>query len=380
MVSRSSRGNGNVISEWFGHRIYPVVADIPTARADQTEERCPFLSAAMNEMQPCTKAANSRGVCTISSSSNSTRQDWLACPFRALDSNLLDDATRRLFGYLPDDDINLTSVLRLRDESAAAQFRSKVRAGVPSVVYFQSKLGGEISISATDRSPEFSFDSTMVEVSAGDDGELRLCRHGIFEIQTMDFHGSYRAATKNLRDALRLHGERFSTMIADHPEWASEGVEGPNIANVFKRTFYQMMFKFQIGAHGHSAGCVLAIPTAVWESWQRHLGRPELVCHRDGTYRLAVPDDEMAQQEPPPAWLYIFDVEPSSQMTPNQILVQRVVGTSAAAFSYWALEAAPAAALSMGGSADQLLERIQIRLATYLPELRSVHRPRRIAG
>ena len=32
------------IAEWFGHRVYPAVADHAQARQDQRAERCPFLS------------------------------------------------------------------------------------------------------------------------------------------------------------------------------------------------------------------------------------------------------------------------------------------------------------------------------------------------
>jgi hypothetical protein len=251
---------------------------------------------------------------------------------------------------MPDENVNLVAVTRLSNNAEAAAFRSAVRAGVPSLVYFQAKLGGEINVSPTDRSPQFSFDSTMVEVIANEDGTLRLGRYGIFEIQTMDFHGSYRAATKNLRDALRLHDDQFSSMLGQRPDWASEKIEGPNISNAFKRTFYQMMFKFQIGAHGHSTGCVLAIPVAVWDSWQRHLGKPELIHHQDGTYRLAVSGDETVSGDRPPAWIYVFDVDMSTQVSPNNIQVVKVIGTDAAAFSYFALEVAPEATLEEGAA------------------------------
>lgn len=51
-----------------------------------------------------------------------------------------------------------------------------------------------------------------------------------------------------------------ATTLQNHHWWLSERVEGPNITNVFKRTFYQMMFKFQLGHHEQCAGCVLAVP------------------------------------------------------------------------------------------------------------------------
>jgi hypothetical protein len=45
-----------------------------------------------------------------------------------------------------------------------------------------------------------------------------------------------------------------------NPEWAGRKIEGPNISNAFKRTFYQIVFKFQVTKQGASAGCALALP------------------------------------------------------------------------------------------------------------------------
>ncbi len=69
--------------------MFPAVSTAASAIADQVAERCPFLSHTLNEATPCRKAVNSRGVCTISASSNGPRQDWLVCPYRALDDSLL---------------------------------------------------------------------------------------------------------------------------------------------------------------------------------------------------------------------------------------------------------------------------------------------------
>ncbi len=129
-----------------------------------------------------------------------------------------------------------------------------------------------------------------------------------------------------------------------------------------------MMFKFQVGAHDASAGCILAIPRAVWESWQRHLGRPELVSHPDGTWRLMREDDEPVEN--PPAWIYVFDTELSASKTPNSLTLWRVIGTDAAALSHYTLDVAPEAALEAGGSVDRLRDSITLRLSKYLPELR----------
>lgn len=66
---------GNFISEWYGHRVYPVVATTSRSLVDQKQGRCPFLSDVTLENIACVKRPASSGVCTISSSSNGPRQD-----------------------------------------------------------------------------------------------------------------------------------------------------------------------------------------------------------------------------------------------------------------------------------------------------------------
>src|SRR5256885_12467387 len=96
--SKPPEQRGNYVSEWFGHRVYPVVAASPKALADQRTDRCPFLTRVTGESKECIKSPASKGICMISSASNGPRQDWLICPYRALDSELLDQVARRLYG------------------------------------------------------------------------------------------------------------------------------------------------------------------------------------------------------------------------------------------------------------------------------------------
>ncbi|MFH0518813.1 hypothetical protein ACHBTE_16775 [Streptomyces sp. M41] len=368
MSGGTAKKANNYIAEWFGHRMYPVVAETPTSLSDQEAERCPFLTTATSKDTKCVKRKNSKGVCTINSTSNGAPQDWLACPFRALDSAMLQDAAHRLFGHAADADVKIVAASVLSKKKEADDLRERVAAGKPSIVYFQNKLGGEISINSTDRSPEFSFDSTMIELVPDSNGSIAIGQYGIFEIQTMDFHGTYRKSVELLRFARHAHKGEFKESIATHPQWLSEGVQGPNIANAFKRTFYQMMFKFQIGAHSDSAGCILAIPLAVWQSWQRHLGRPDLIKVDDGTWRLAKEGNEPV--EDPPAWIYVFDIDQSETHTPNNLKITHVIGTDAATLSHYTLDVAPDAALESGGSVDRLRETITLRLSKYLTELK----------
>ena len=75
-------------------------------------------------------------------------------------------------------------------------------------VYFQDKLGGEISLSKTGASPELSFDITVVELLPATSARAlaRACepavtvgKYGVIELQTTDTHGSYSHAVKALR-------------------------------------------------------------------------------------------------------------------------------------------------------------------------------------
>ncbi|WBB63874.1 hypothetical protein O7599_15715 [Streptomyces sp. WMMC500] len=371
---RKKKAPSNFIAEWYGHRLYPEVAQTDTSIRDQQAQRCPFLTEATGTDYQCVKVerndGKSRGVCTISSISRRSpeRQDWLACPFRALDTAMLRDAAHRLFEYDIADEITLTPAPLLEKDVEIEKLRDRVAAGQPTIVYFQNNLGGEIKLSETERSPAFSFDSTMVEVIKDSAGSLCVGKYGIFEIQTADFHGTYEQAVRNISENLRMYPDEFKQQIDGHRHLLAERVEGPNYSNIFKRTFYQMILKFQVGAHDTSAGCIFAIPRAVWGSWQKHLGAPELIPAPDGTYRLSKPDVDL--EESPQAWIYVFDTEVSATQTPNKLNLWRVIGTDAPTLAYFALEVAPEALLEAGGSVDRLRDRITVKLAEYLPELR----------
>jgi len=359
------------IAEWFGHRVFPTVSSGDTPIGDQRSGRCPFLTETLKHKTPCVKAPNSRGVCTISASSNGPRQDWLVCPYRALDDGLLGDMVCRLYGIPPLDPVLIRPVVALADETRRSEILDAVRGDGRVFVYFQDKLGGEISLSKTGASPELSFDITVVELLPAVPAEhppgsaeplITMGKYGVIELQTTDTHGSYAHAVKALTSALDLHKEHFSDQLAENPEWAGRKIEGPNISNVFKRTFYQIAFKFQVTKRETSVGCVLALPQPVWDSWQPFLGAPELHEQPDGTWRLL--DDKTSL---PSDWIYVFDIDtdPSPAGGPAPIRVRLVIGTDAATLSRAAFEIAPARAVAHGGDYDLVAETIARRLARY---------------
>jgi len=358
---------GNFVSEWFGHRVFPTVSTNPASLADQRRGGCPFLREVTGEDRLCVKPPTSSGICTISSCSNGPRQDWLVCPYRALDPNLLENAAGRLFRISRNRATYIVPAPRLMREDVKNQLAGTVASGGVAIVYLQDKLGGEISLPPTDRSPELAFDITMAEITYAN-GRPEIGRYGILEVQTMDFHGSYKNAVNNLKDGLRLHSERFPEVLQQNPTWLSDRIEGPNIANVFKRTFYQMMLKFQIAAHAPCAGCVLALPESVWGSWQRHLGKPELQRGPGGMLILRHPNCQTPLDQMP-SWIYVFDVDPTSSATPSPIIVKSTIATDAESISYYALKVAPEAAIAEGGHSDRIVATIRKRISALWPEL-----------
>jgi hypothetical protein len=248
------------------------------------------------------------------------------------------------------------------------KFKAQVLRNGAGFVFFQAKLGGEISVISTARSPELSFDVTLVELSSKDGG-FTVGRYGILEIQTMDFHGSYKDAVDNLRDALRLHGTEFPEALRKNPEWSSEGVEGPNIANVFKRTFYQMLLKFQLSGKGAAAGTVLAIPQSVWDSWQPFLGAPKLVRANGDTYRIKPLDDQPSSIESTNAHICVFDLDCSVEKPISPVAVKLHIRVDAEELSHHAFKVVPAGMLRSISETDSILVRIRERLAAYWPEI-----------
>jgi len=357
---------GNYVSEWFGHRVYPTVVARSDSLRDQQAETCPFLSKVTNEERRCIKSAAARGVCTISTATSGKRMDWLVCPYRALDPHMIEDAVRRLFGFPAQQLAFIVPAIRLVDQGVRQIVADRLDAGGRVFVYFDEKLGGELSIPPTARSPEFSFDVTIIEIELVD-GKPHVGRFSVMEIQTMDFHGSYRKVVANLKDGLRLHPENFAATLQGNPRWLSEDIEGPNIANVFKRTFYQMMFKFQLGQSPRCAGCVLAVPMSVWESWQRHLGNPDLTPEPDGTWSLF--RSGQARPAVVPAWVYVFDLDPEGADSPGPIILSKIIATDAPSMSFYALEVAPAAALENIASPSGMLMLLARRLGKLWPEL-----------
>ncbi len=349
---------GNFISEWFGQRIYPEVKLDSKAISGPNWGLCPFLSATKRAQTQCIKSENAFGVCTINSLGAEGRKDWLVCPYRVIDSDIVQTGCATIFGaplLSPPIPISILS-----DKKGIAILEKTLDERDRAFIFFQDKLGGEISISATPSSPEVAFDITVVEISRQPAGSLKVGRYGFIEIQTMDFHGSYKAAVSNLRDAHRLHGKDFPKALAQNQSWASKDIEGPNIANVFKRTFYQTLLKFELSKEGAAAGTILALPEAVWESWQPFLGRP-IIEHVSGSeFRIAGTDN--VDYHGTNAWVFVFELDDTGAKSISPVTIKSRIRVSATDLVQHAFVTVPKNMLHWATSDDVLLNRIRDRI------------------
>jgi hypothetical protein len=129
MPAKSPKDQGNYISEWFGHRVFPTVTPSVEALADQKAKRCPFLSVAKGSAETCIKRDPSKGVCTVSSVSNAVRQDWLVCPWRALSPELLRAAVHRLFVVKKGAAPLIVPAIRLADAAQREEIELRLTKG-----------------------------------------------------------------------------------------------------------------------------------------------------------------------------------------------------------------------------------------------------------
>ncbi|HWB08608.1 MAG TPA: hypothetical protein VG826_05265 [Pirellulales bacterium] len=291
------------------------------------------------------------GVCTISSDSNGPRQNWLACPYRTLDQHftLLATAVRTTYGIGANVNLILTPVTALDRPERQAIVKGAVGTGTNRVFAFSAgKLGGEVDIPETDSSPGGKVDMTVMEITGLDSSgcPTKFGKHMFYEIQTADFHGSPLHATTLLKNHFPQAAAGFSS--AFEAEFCGTKVEGPNKANIFKRTIYQMILKMQLARHPDCAGFFIILPKPVWDSWLRHLGRPTLTQIGDDPLRqaLSIPPGQIEQDGQATAWVLVFDIDVESSESPKPLKILHLIHTSASALRYYAFDAASDFALA----------------------------------
>ena len=295
------------------------------------------------------------GVCTISSDSNGSRQDWIACPHRTLDQRFTLLASAVGSGYsIPEDNdillLPLTVLHRLRQRKRIIDaFKKHVRV----FLFSSQKLGGEIDLPETDASPGAAVDMSVIEVTAVDrqGRPTQFGNHLFYEIQTSDFHGSPLHAAAILRDCCPAceAAKGYHQDLSSKVEICGTGVEGPNKANIFKRTIYQMIFKIELSRAPQCAGFAIVLPVPVWESWLKHLGRPQVAGTDPRQLALRTPTEtERTSGEQSRATVYVFDVDRDSRETPNPLVIVQQVAISAGALIHHAFDRASAEAIGRG--------------------------------
>lgn len=363
---RPSRPPSNYVAEWFGHIVWPPeqIDASPEAVRDQVEERCPFLSSATASDVPCIKKISAgpyrSGFCTASSPSTGVREDWLACPARVFDQHfaLIRSAIVHLFEVPKGVKFDAYPLTRFEDPAVQARARELDSDDGPRRVFaFASNpplLGGEIDIPETASSPGNKVDVTIFEILRVEDEKPVLGRFAIFEIQTADFHGSPLHAIGELRSLGPPTETRdYHDAIAASPELLGKRVEGPNKANIFKRTIYQMILKIQMAKDSSCAGFCVVLPEPVWRSWERHLGSPALTADPDrpGVLRMTAPSESRHAEpliEKEPAWILVFKIDRESAETPRPLAIVKQIATDSHALLHHAFEEAPRHAVAEG--------------------------------
>lgn len=352
---------GNFVSEWFGHRVWPTVDSTSTAESNQRARQCPFLTSATGDVVPCVKmprgGTEPTGVCTISSDSNGPRQDWLACPNRILDQRftVLEQPIRLLFAIDDAFEILVLPVTALNHERSRLAVAEAIEQHRKRVFLFTgTKFGGEVDIPETVSSPGSKIDISILEVTSLNplDGKPDgFGKHVLYEIQTADFHGSPAHAVAALAELCPAGGqEPYHKTLASQVEVCGTGVEGPNKANIFKRTIYQMISKMSLVKHPDCAGFVIALPVPVWDSWLKHLGSPKL---DDSEVTALVGPTETLEgcTANSLAWIFVFDIEHESAASPQPLRVVKRVAISTESLIHYMFDVAGGQAIELGAIA-----------------------------
>lgn len=356
---KAGHKKGNFIAEWFGYRVWDKVDTALQTHDLRTSTECPFLSKAIGHTKTCIKTGKGErptGVCTISSDANGSRQDWLACPYRTLDEEftLIKEAVHLLYGVPRDADVLILSGEAIKQESYQKLLCDAINSGIRrAFIFLADKMGGEVDIPETTHTPGTKVDVSIIEVlSVGADGVPdKYGKHLHYEIQTADFHGSPLHAVREIEEL----AARANTPQAFYDELSADiqrcgiGVEGPNKSNIFKRTFYQAVLKIQFAQQQDDcAGFVLVIPTAVWESWKKHLGKPDMPAQNGITALARNQEEREAIMASTKAWIFVFEIEDAQPLDghPRPLKIVQRVGVTTEMLTHFAFEKVGQAALS----------------------------------
>jgi hypothetical protein len=137
--------------------------------------------------------------------------------------------------------------------------------------------------------------------------------------------------------------------------------------NVFKRTFYQTLLKFELSKEGAAAGTVLALPKSVWDSWQPFLGCPTIERTNGNEFRIVGADNEGYHGTN--AWIFVFELDQSSRRAISPIKIVAKIRVSATDLVEHAFVNVPKNIMHWATADDVLLKRIQDRIRKAAPKL-----------
>jgi hypothetical protein len=247
----------------------------------------------------------------------------------------------------------LLPVTALNVEVRRRSIVSALSSGGRVFLFSGNKMGGELELAETIASPGASVDISVIEVESTDEDGVPngYGEHFFYEIQTADFHGSPLHAAGLLKKACPKGGnsENYHSNLLSQVEICGTGVEGPNKANIFKRTIYQMLFKIALAQHSHSAGFAIVLPAPVWDSWLTHLGRPSLdsIAGERGQFALLSPSEKQDGFAGGKATIYVFDIDRESPESPSPLRIIRQISCSSGALAYFTFEEAARQALAL---------------------------------
>jgi hypothetical protein len=136
---------------------------------------------------------------------------------------------------------------------------------------------------------------------------------------------------------------------------------------VFKRTFYQMLLKFELSKDGASAGTVLVLPESVWESWQPFLGRPTIERVSGTEYKIVGADNKGYHGTN--AWIFVFRLDETSADAISPVRITSKIRVSATDLLQHAFVAVPQNMLHWARTENALLNRIRERIRRAVPTL-----------
>lgn len=223
------------IAEWFGH---PVNVWSPTASADRTSERCPYLNSA------CTKTFNDgtrSGVCSVTL--KDAEPPIVICPNRLYAENygVLAMAAELAFGaghhlMHPDD-------------------MKKVNPDGRYVVAFGKRFGKELKLPRHEGRGGYFVDWILARISAAG----TLAEFVAVEVQSIDTTGTYRPQVMELRKGVRTVAQSKANL---------------NWENVNKRILPQLIYKGHVLRRERlcTKGLFFVCPTEVYERIVGRLG------------------------------------------------------------------------------------------------------------